>query len=65
MTSLSAVNKTLVQEFYDYIQKEDYVEAAKLCHKDFIFYTQLDTPIKGADGFVASEKKNFDGFDVC
>ncbi|MBE2163001.1 ester cyclase [Acinetobacter oleivorans] len=63
MTSLSAVNKALVQEFYDYIQKEDYVGAAQLCHKDFIFYTQLDTPIKGVNGFVASEKKNFDAFN--
>lgn len=55
-------NKALVQRFYDAIGREDYEEVAKLCHKDFVFYTQLDTPHLGAEGFVASEKKNFDAF---
>ena len=55
-------NKALVRRFYDAIGREDYAEAAKCCHKDFVFYTQLDTPHHGAEGFIASEKKNFDAF---
>ncbi|HAV5025358.1 TPA: ester cyclase [Acinetobacter baumannii] len=62
MTSLTDINKALVQDFYNYLQKEDYSSASSLCHKNFIFYTQLDTPIEGTDGFIASEKKNFDAF---
>lgn len=30
--------------------------------EDFVFYLQVDSPIKGAEGFVKSEKKNFDAF---
>jgi steroid delta-isomerase-like uncharacterized protein len=55
-------NKALVRRFYDAIGREDYEEAAKCCHKDFVFYTQLDSPHHGAEGFIASEKKNFDAF---
>lgn len=55
-------NKALVRRFYDAIEREDYEEVAKLCHKDFVFYTQVDTPHQGAEGFIASEKKNFDAF---
>lgn len=55
-------NKQLVRQFYAALQAEDYAAAAALCHRDFVFYLQLDTPIRGADGFVASEKKNFDAF---
>lgn len=56
-------NKALAQKFYDYLQNEDYESAAQLCHEDFIFYLQLDTPIHGTDGFVVSEKANFDAFN--
>lgn len=62
MNTETAANKALVLKFYDYLQNEDYKDAAQLCHKDFIFYLQLDTPIYGTDGFIASEKKNFDAF---
>ena len=55
-------NKALVRRFYDAIAREDYEEAAKCCHQDFVFYPQLDTPHHGAEGFIASEKKNFDAF---
>src|SRR5438093_3642517 len=37
-------NKALVRRFYEAVEREDYEEVAKLCHKDFVFYTQLDTP---------------------
>lgn len=56
------VNKQVVRRFYEALQNEDYSTAAELCHPDFVFYLQLDTPIHGADGFIASEKKNFDAF---
>ncbi|MCT4327734.1 ester cyclase [Chryseobacterium indologenes] len=55
-------NKNLVREFYDLIEKEDYKAVAQLCHEDFTFYFQVDSPIPGAEGFVASEKANFDAF---
>jgi steroid delta-isomerase-like uncharacterized protein len=55
-------NKELVRKFYDALEKEDYDTVAGLCHKDFVFYFQVDSPIKGAEGFVKSEKKNFDAF---
>ncbi|GGB72892.1 hypothetical protein GCM10007424_11050 [Flavobacterium suaedae] len=55
-------NKQLVHEFYAAVNKEDYKAASAYLHKNFIFYVQVDQPIRGADGFVASEKKNFDAF---
>ncbi|MHA6821596.1 ester cyclase [Ralstonia pseudosolanacearum] len=56
------LNKQTVRRFYEAIQRVDYAAAAQLCHPDFVFYLQMDTPIHGADGFIASEKKNFDAF---
>lgn len=55
-------NKQLVRDFYAAVNDEDYDAASKYLHKDFTFYVQVDHPISGAEGFVASEKKNFDGF---
>ncbi|QIH07313.1 MULTISPECIES: ester cyclase [unclassified Pseudomonas] len=56
-------NKEIVRQFYAAIQREDYESVARMCHKDFKFYLQVDTPILGAEGFVQSEKKNFDAFE--
>jgi predicted ester cyclase len=56
------LNKQVIRDFYESIQLEDYKTAASYCHEDFTFYLQVDQPIKGAEGFVASEKKNFDAF---
>jgi predicted ester cyclase len=55
-------NKEVVRHFYSALQQEDYARAAEFCHPDFIFYLQMDNPIQGAEGFIASEKKNFDAF---
>ena len=63
MNTEITANKVLAQKFYDQLQNEDYESAAQLCHKDFIFYLQLDTPIYGTDGFIVSEKANFDAFN--
>ena len=55
-------NKQLVRDFYAAVDREDYEAASTYLHSDFIFYHQVDYPIPGAGGFVASEKKNFDAF---
>lgn len=55
-------NKQLVRRFYEAIQNEDYAAAGECCHPDFQFFLQVDNPIPGAEGFIASEKKNFDAF---
>jgi predicted ester cyclase len=55
-------NKQIVRDFYAALQREDYAAAAQLCHEKFQFYLQLDTPIPGVQGFIESEKKNFDAF---
>ena len=55
-------NKQVVRQFYEALQNGDYVAAALACHPNFVFYIQIDAPIQGADGFIASEKKNFDAF---
>jgi predicted ester cyclase len=56
-------NKKLVQQFYEAINREDFGALKDLCHKDFVFYSQVDTPKPGVDGFVNSEKSAFDAFE--
>lgn len=56
-------NKALVRQFYAAIERGDYATVTQLCHPDFVFYYQVDTPIMGAQGFINSEKKNFDQFE--
>jgi predicted outer membrane protein/predicted ester cyclase len=55
-------NKNVVHAFYDAINRRDFEALGQYCHKDFIFYHQIDTPHHGVEGFIASEKKNFDAF---
>lgn len=55
-------NKELVRRFYEAVDREDYDTAGQYLHENFIFYVQVDQPILGAEGFIASEKKNFDAF---
>lgn len=62
MENILERNKQVVRDFYNSIEQEDYKTTASYCHEDFTFYLQVDEPIKGADGFVSSEKKNFDAF---
>lgn len=56
-------NKNLVVDFYDALKREDYDAAGRMCHEDFVFYNQVDTPHRGIDGFLAAEKKNLDAFE--
>lgn len=56
-------NKNLVLDFYDALRRQDLDAAAAMCHEDFMFYNQVDTPRHGISGFLASEKKNLDAFD--
>ena len=55
-------NKKLVQAFYDAINREEFAKLDDLCHPDFVFYSQVDTPKPGVAGFVNSEKSAFDAF---
>lgn len=57
------VNKKLVRDFYDAIERRDYEAVAEFCHDEFNFYVHVDRPMPGAAGLVGSEKKNFDMFD--
>ncbi|WP_197922667.1 ester cyclase [Thiosulfatihalobacter marinus] len=56
-------NKELCQKFYDAINREDFAALDDLCHADFVFFSQVDTPKLGVEGFVNSEKSAFDAFD--
>jgi predicted ester cyclase len=56
-------NKNLVLDFYAALKREDYDVAAGMCHDEFIFYNQVDTPHHGIDGFMRAEKKNLDAFE--
>jgi len=53
-------NKELVRRFYEAMQQENYEALKEFCHKDFVFYPQVDTPFYGVEGLIESEKKNFD-----
>ncbi|MFC3022693.1 ester cyclase [Vibrio zhugei] len=51
----------LVKSFYQAIEDNDYDAVAAMCHKEFRFYSQVDTPLD-VNGFLAQEKGNMDGF---
>ena len=51
-------NKKAVVDFYKALEQGDYDTVATLCHKDFVFYSQIDTARSGVDAFVAAEKKH-------
>ena len=55
------MNQALVKSFYQAIEDNDYDAVAAMCHKDFCFYSQVDTPLD-VNGFLAQEKGNMDGF---
>ncbi|MFC4600260.1 ester cyclase [Cohnella hongkongensis] len=55
-------NKDLARRFYETIEQENYDALKDFCHKDFVFYPQVDTPFHGVEGLIESEKKNFDAF---
>jgi predicted ester cyclase len=56
-------NKKLAHAFYDAINREEFSKLDDLCHPDFVFYSQVDTPKPGVAGFVNSEKSAFDAFE--
>jgi predicted ester cyclase len=59
---MTEANKAVVRAFYDAINRRDFDALGQYCHEDFIFYHQMNTPHQGVEGFIASEKKNFDAF---
>ncbi|MDN3523026.1 ester cyclase [Halomonas ramblicola] len=58
-------NKKTVVAFYNALNEGDYDSAAAMCHEDFVFYNQIDTPRPGAEGFIEAEKKHIDAFEGC
>lgn len=56
------MNKKLVSDFYNALEKYDFATLKSLCDSDFIFYSQIDKPIYGVDGFIKSETATLDGF---
>lgn len=54
-------NIELVKSFYQFIEDNDYDAVAAMCHEQFTFYSQVDTPLD-IHGFLAQEKGNMDGF---
>jgi predicted ester cyclase len=54
-------NIELVTSFYQAIEDNDYETVAALCHEQFTFYSQLNTPLD-INGFLAQEKGNMDGY---
>ncbi|MFU1720498.1 ester cyclase [Bacillus amyloliquefaciens] len=55
-------NKELVRRYFETIEQEKYDALKDFCHKDFVFYPQVDTPYPDVEGLIESEKKNFDAF---
>jgi hypothetical protein len=55
--------KKLVRKFYEAIGRRDFDARGEFCHKDFVFYTQVDEPKPGLTGFINSEKASFDAFE--
>lgn len=53
-------NKAVVSGFYEALGRGDFAALGQYCHDDFVFYSQIDTPKPGVDGFIASEKAFFD-----
>ena len=60
---MSDSNKGVVEAFYAALTATDFVAAEALCHPDFVFYSQIDTPRPGAKGFIEAERKHLDVFD--
>ncbi|WP_412050610.1 ester cyclase [Hoeflea sp. Naph1] len=56
-------NKKLVQKFYDALNRKDFDALHDFCHKDFVFYSQVNTPKPGVSGLVDSEKPSFEAFE--
>lgn len=52
----------IVRKFYALLQEQNYEELADLCHEDFTFRSQIDTPFHGSAGLVAAERRNFEAF---
>ena len=47
-------NEKLVHDFYQALEGYDFLTLKSLCSSDFVFYSQIDNPIHGVDGFIAA-----------
>lgn len=62
MTETTDANKQLVKDFYAALVRADFDAASSMCHDDFVFYGQLDTPRAGAAGFMEAERGHLEAF---
>lgn len=56
-------NKRLVQHFFDALDRQDFGAVDQYCHKDFVFYSQVDKPKPGVSGLIASERSSFEAYE--
>ncbi|KRB49665.1 ester cyclase [Phenylobacterium sp. Root700] len=56
-------NKKLAQEFYAALDRGEFDRMDEFCHKDFVFYSQVDTPKPGVSGLIDSERPSFEAFE--
>ncbi|HGE9788368.1 TPA: ester cyclase, partial [Salmonella enterica subsp. enterica serovar Panama] len=54
-------NIKTVKKFYRLIEENKYDEVKNLCHPDFKFYSQVDTPLN-SEQFIVQEKGHMDAF---
>ncbi|HCO5558208.1 TPA: ester cyclase, partial [Escherichia coli] len=52
-------NIKTVKKFYRLIEENKYDEVKNLCHPDFKFYSQVDTPLN-SEQFIVQEKGHMD-----
>jgi predicted ester cyclase len=57
-------NKKLVREFYAALDRADFGALDAFCHKDFVFYSQVDTPKPGVSGLIDSERPSFEAYET-
>ncbi|MCG7632931.1 ester cyclase [Gordonia McavH-238-E] len=62
MASVKDRNKALVEAFYDALTRSDFEAVGEMCHEDFVFYGQIDTPRPGASGFIDAERRHLEVF---
>lgn len=56
-------NKQLVKRFYEEIERMNFDGLHDMVHPDFVFYPQVDKPMKGVAGLAESEQKSFEAFE--
>lgn len=58
---MNSLYSSIAQKFFNLIDQKKYHELSELCHKDFIFYSSIDTPLSFSE-FIRQERDNMDPF---